>query len=97
MEHYFMKPVTLLFLATFITALVFFFRAAKHFFDMLSEFRSGRHDFVANLVPFAIPFLSQLFTEKGNAHRIGFLANIFGFICCVGFIAVIHSFFGIGK
>jgi hypothetical protein len=97
MERYLMISVAVLSIAAFIPAVVFLFRAIRHFLGMLSEFKSRRHDFAANLVPFLFPLLPQLFTEKGNAHRRGFLANLFWFLCCGGFIAGTQAFLDIGK
>ena len=95
MEHYLSTVCVFITIAAFVPAMWFFFRAARHFAQMLTHFRSGRHDLAANLVPFIIPFMPQLFTEQGNVHRRGFVSNLGGFLCCLLFIASMFGLLGI--
>ena len=84
-------------MAAFVPAVLFFFRAGSHFVKMLTHFRSSRHDLIANLVPFMVPFMPQLFSEQGNVHRRGFVLNFGLFLCCVAFIAAMYALLGIAA
>ena len=95
MERYLLIAGGLTTIAAFVPAVVFFLKAARHFVQMLTHFRSGRHNLAANLVPFAVPFMPQLFTEQGNVHRRGFVVNIGWFLCCLVFIVAMFALLGL--
>ena len=95
MERYLLIAGYFVTFVAFMLAAVFLLRAARHFIQMLAHFRSGRHELTANLVPFMVPFMSQLFTEQGNVHRHGFVVNFGWFICCFSFIAAMFALLGI--
>ena len=79
----------------FVPAFYFFIRAAIHFVKMLGHFRSSKHHLGANLVPFLMPWMPQLFTEQGNVHRTAFNRNLLWFACCFIFIVVVYTALGI--
>ena len=91
MEDYLIIGTALLAMLAFIPAFIFFFRSFKHFLQMLNHLKSGRHNTIANFIPFLVPFLPQLFTEEGNIHRSGFINNMALFLCCFAFIALMFN------
>ena len=95
MDRYLILSAFAITLAAFIPAIIFLFRSMKNFLLMINEFKSGKHDMAANLVPFAAPFMSKLYSKRGNLYRIAFLKNIFLFICCFAFIAIMYYALGI--
>ena len=95
MEEYLTIGATVLAILAFIPAIIFFFRSIKHFLLMLNHFKSGRHNTLANFIPFLAPFFSQFFTEEGNIHRSGFINNMALFLCCFAFIAIVFNLLGI--
>ena len=95
MERYLQLASIALAVVAFVPAFFFFFVAAKHFVQMLTHFRSGRHDMVANLLPFLIPFMPHLFTEQGNIHRAEFVTNMGWFLCCFAFIVLVFGVLGV--
>jgi len=84
-------------IAAFVPAIFFFLRASYQFVLMLGHYRSGKHQMAANLLPFFVPFMPQVFTEQGNVHRRAFVSNLFWSLCCAGFIAVIYAVLGVGH
>lgn len=88
MENNIKVLIGVLVIVAFVPAIFFFLRAAYQFVLMLGNFRSGKHEFAANLLPFLVPFMPHVFTEQGNIHRRAFLSNLFWSLCCIAFIGV---------
>lgn len=97
MERYLQIGLASCALVAFVPAFIFFFCAAIHFVRMLGHYRSEKHRLAANLMPFLVPWSPHLFTDQGNAHRIGFNRNMLGFLCCFAFIAGTFALLGIGE
>ena len=72
---------------SFAAAFWFFFCAARHFVQMLQNTKSGTHHSLMNLIPFLIPFIPSIYTEKGQRHLHAFASNALGFLICFGLIA----------
>lgn len=96
MDRYLMLLGGGLAVVAFAPAIFFFLRAGHQFFLMLGHYRSGKHEFAANLLPFLAPFMPQVFTDQGNVHRRAFISSLFWSLCCAGFIAAMYAMLGIG-
>ena len=97
MENYLGLTAAALAIMAFVPAIFFFLRASYQFVQMLGHYRSGKHQLAANLLPFLVPFMPQVFTEQGNLHRQAFLSNLGWSLCCIVFIAVVYAFLGVGH
>ena len=97
MERCLLIMVGLIVTVAFVPTMVFFLRSIYHFIRMQSQYRSGRHNFVANMVPFLFPFSPTFFTEQGNFHRKEFIKNFVWFVFCFAAIWAIYALLGIGN
>lgn len=97
MENHLKLAAVALAVIAFVPAIFFFLRAGYQFVQMLGHYRSGRHQFAANLLPFMVPFMPQVFTEQGNIHRRAFLSNLGRSVLCIAFISVVYAALGIGR
>jgi uncharacterized membrane protein YhaH (DUF805 family) len=97
MEHYLKLTAAVLAIIAFVPVIFFMLRAIRQFVLMLGHFRSGKHELVANLLPFLAPFFSQVFTEQGNIHRRAFMSSLLWSLLCGAFIAVVYAVLGIGH
>lgn len=97
MGQYLMFSGGILAIAAFVPAIFFILRGMYHFAAMLRHYRSDRHQFAANFVPFLAPFSPQFFTEQGNVHRRLFISSFFWALCSTLFIAVMYAALGIGS
>lgn len=97
MEHYLELAAVALSIIAFVPATFFFLRASYQFVLMLGHYRSGKHQLGANLLPFLVPFMPQVFTEQGNLHRQAFLSNLGWSLCCMAFIAIMYTVLGVAN
>ena len=97
MEHYLKLAAIALSIIAFVPETFFFLRASYQFIQMPGHIRSRKHQLGANLLPFLVPFMPQVFTEQGNLHRQAFLANLGWSLCCMAFIAITYTVLGVGD